>query len=86
LGVSAEEAQAGLDAARDFMQGGYAGRSPGVGVIHEWPDRNDEYEFLVAVTDGTRNAAVIAKLGGSQRAVVEARGDGRRLGFRSLRR
>jgi Ser/Thr protein kinase RdoA (MazF antagonist) len=73
--VSAEQAEAGLQAAREYMKGGYAGRSPGFGIIHVWPERNDRQEMLVAVTDGTRAGAIMAWLTGTRVATLRAQGE-----------
>jgi hypothetical protein len=75
--VSAADARAAVERARADKEGGLGGRSLGFAIIHarNLYDGGDFQEFLVAVTDGTRDAAIIARLSGSAVAGLKARGE-----------
>lgn len=75
--ASAGEAEAALAAARADQAGEYAARSVGFGVIRagELYDGGDLQEFVIAITDGTRQAAIVARLSGSAVARLRARGE-----------
>jgi hypothetical protein len=72
-GVSADAAAAGVEAANEERTGGYAGRAVGFGVIAE-KGAGDGIEFLVAITDGTRQGAIRARLTGTRAAVLRNTG------------
>jgi hypothetical protein len=73
---TADEAQAGLEAAREQRFEGVANapRTLGFGVIRA-DEPVDGLHFLVAVTDGSRDAAVSVTLAGTLVAVLGARGE-----------
>ena len=76
-GVGPDEARRGLEAARANREQGYGGRTLGFGVIQARPlyEGGDWQQFLVAVTDGERQAAITVSFSGSQIAALNARGE-----------
>jgi hypothetical protein len=75
--ADASAAEAALAVARADQAGEYAARSVGFGVIRagELYDDGDWQEFVIAITDGTRHAAIVARLSGSAVAGLLARGE-----------
>jgi hypothetical protein len=66
-GVEAAQVQAALEAAEADRTGGYGGRVLGFGMILARPvhEGGDWQEFVVAVTDGERQAQMVVRLSGS---------------------
>jgi hypothetical protein len=78
LDVPREAAVAAVDAAREDMEhGGLGGRSLGFAIIRagDLYAGGDWQEFLVVVSDGEREAAIVARLSGTAVAVLAARGE-----------
>jgi hypothetical protein len=66
--VSAEQARTALDEANADRTGGWRGRDLGFAILRAH-DASDGQDFDVLVTDGTRVAAMLAHLSGTQVAV-----------------
>jgi hypothetical protein len=66
-GISPAQAQTAVEAVTRDRKGGLGGRSLGFAVIQARPlyEGGDWQEFVVAVSDGGRNAAILARLSGS---------------------
>ena len=74
-GVSAAQARIGLQQARDGLASGALGpRSVGFGRIAS-VGHGDGIDYLVAVTDGTREAAVIVHITDLRLGPLQARGE-----------
>ena len=66
--VSAAQARTALDEANEDRRGGGRGRGLGFAILRAYAP-NDGQDFDVLVTDGTRTAAMLAHLSGTQVAV-----------------
>lgn len=75
--ISPDDAARALDEARADQVGTYPARSVGFGMIHtsELYDGGDHQQFVVALTDGSREAAIVARLSGTAVAVITAQGE-----------
>jgi hypothetical protein len=73
-GVRADDAQRGVSLADENRKGGFGGRTLGFGVISA-QGRGDGVEYLVAVTDGERQAAIRARLSGTRLAILGGAGE-----------
>lgn len=77
-GITAEEAEAAVEAARMHLGVGFGGRRVGIALIKALPVYSaggDSMPAWYAISDGERDGAINAELSGTQHAAVTNRGE-----------